>query len=73
MIAEGRGLPAAGIMTGKFADAAALMARVLGADDYPFVTIAHPISSATEAMLAERAREAAQACAALLLTGAADG
>jgi len=42
-------------MTTKFESAAALMSRVLGADGYPFALIEHPISSATEAELAEQA------------------
>lgn len=53
-------------MTEKFVDAAALMAHVLGAGGYPFVTIEHPISSASDAALAERARVATEQCVALL-------
>ena len=45
-------------MTAKFVSAAALMARVLGADNYRFVVIDHPISSAAEDVLAARARKA---------------
>lgn len=56
-------------MTTPFADAAALMARVLGAPDYSFVTIAHPISSASPSALAERAAAAADDVATLLLRG----
>ena len=56
-------------MTTKFVTAAKLMSRVLGADGYPFVTIEHPISSASQELLVERAREAARASAAIL-TGA---
>lgn len=54
-------------MTEKFADAAELMGRVLGADDYPFLVIPHPISSASHDELAERARIAAEACRAHLV------
>lgn len=43
-------------MTTQFVSAAELMARVLGADGYPFVAIEHPISSASDDQLAERAR-----------------
>ncbi len=53
-------------MTEKFVSAAELMGRVLGADAYPFVTIPHPISSATAQQLAAAARAAAAECAALL-------
>ena len=54
-------------MTSQFASAAELMARVLGAEGYPFVVIDHPISSATAEELAERAAGAAAAAEALLL------
>jgi len=56
-------------MTSQFVSAAQLMARVLGADGYPFVVIEHPISSATPDALRERARAAA-ADSVRLLTGA---
>ena len=52
------GIPSVAIMTTKFASAAELMARVLGADGDPGVTIEHPISSATSDVLSERARRA---------------
>jgi len=48
-------IPSVGIMTAGFVHAAALMAQVLGADGYRFVTIEHPVSSATSLQLAERA------------------
>jgi len=53
-------------MTTRFASAAELMARALGAERMPFVVIDHPISSATPAVLAEQARRAAAHTAALL-------
>ena len=68
MTAERLGIPAVGIMTEKFVSAAELMARVLGADGYPFVTIPHPISSATETELSQAARTAAAECVELLAT-----
>ena len=64
-------MPSAGIMTETFVSAAERMARVLGAEDYPFAVIEHPISSADQAMLAARAERAAADCARLLL--GADG
>ena len=64
-------MPSAGIMTETFVSAAELMARVLGAEDYAFAVIEHPISSADQAMLAARAERAAADCARLLL--GADG
>lgn len=60
------------IMTDRFVSAAELMRQTLGAPEHPFVTIAHPISSATPAELAARAREAAAECMALLTTGTTD-
>ena len=58
MAGDRLGIPSVAIMTTKFASAAEVMARVLGADGYPFVTIDHPISSATLEVLSERARVA---------------
>ena len=54
-------------MTERFVSAAELMAQVLGADGFPFVTIEHPISSAETKELNRRAAAAADECAALLL------
>jgi len=53
-------VPSVGIMTTRFVSAAELMARVLGANDYRFAVIDHPISSATPSMLEERALLAAK-------------
>ncbi len=63
---EQLGLPSAAIMTSEFVSAAELMAAVLGADDYGFVVIDHPIASATTAELERRAESAAADCLALL-------
>ncbi len=54
-------------MTSAFVDAAQLMARTQGAPDYRFVVIEHPIASADEAGLEERAKAAASDAAALWL------
>ena len=43
-------------MTSRFVSAAELMCRVLGMPEYKFATIDHPISSASEAQLADYAR-----------------
>jgi hypothetical protein len=43
-------------MTTRFASAAELMCKVLGMHDYKFVTIGHPISSASDKQLANYAR-----------------
>ena len=47
--------PAVAVMTTRFVSAAELMARVLGLPGYPFAVIEHPVSSASDAELAQRA------------------
>ncbi len=59
-------MPSVGIMTEKFVSAAELMSRVLGAPGHRFVTIPHPISSATTEELAAAARSAANEIAEIL-------
>ena len=54
-------------MTERFVSAAELMAQVLGAPGFPFVTIAHPISSASTEELSRRAAVAADQCADIIL------
>ena len=53
-------------MTGRFASAAERMARVLGMPDYDFAIVEHPVSSATDAELAQRARAAVEHVAQML-------
>lgn len=48
-------------MTTNFVSAAELMSKVLGAPDYDFCVIDHPVSSATDAALRERAGAAVNA------------
>lgn len=67
MIGEKIGKPSVGIMTTKFVSAAELMARVLGADGFPFVVIDHPISSASRELLDNWARQAARESMDLLI------
>jgi hypothetical protein len=67
---ERRGVPSTAVMTEKFVTAAEIMARSLGAPEYPLVVVAHPISSATAEQLADRARIAAAACRPNLVAGA---
>ena len=59
MIGERLGKPSVGIMTTMFVSAADLMARILGAEDYKYVTIGHPVSSANADTLKEWAKKAA--------------
>jgi hypothetical protein len=54
-------------MTSQFASAADMMARALGAEGYRYVLIEHPISSASEPVLAARAKKAAAEVAAVML------
>ena len=49
------GTPALGVMTNRFVSAAELMAKVLGAPDYKFAVIDHPVSSASDTELANKA------------------
>ena len=58
-------------MTERFASAAELMARVLGFPGYGFATIAHPISSATDAEFRAMAAAVVGLVGALLLRGEA--
>jgi hypothetical protein len=68
IVAERQGVPAIGVMTTRFVSAAELMSRVLGLPDYKFVVIGHPISSATDAELAEYARASLDQARKLLLS-----
>ena len=54
------GTPALGVMTNRFVSAAELMARVLGATDYKFAVIDHPVSSASDTELANKAEQAVE-------------
>ena len=60
-------MPAVSVMTSAFADAAELMARVQGVPDHPFTVIEHPIASADDAGLAERAEKTVAQAAELLV------
>lgn len=66
IIGDRMGIPSAGIMTEKFTSAADLMARVLGAEDYQYAVIDHPISSAGQKALETRAFAAAETCVGIL-------
>jgi hypothetical protein len=56
-------------MTERFASAAELMCRVLGMPNYKFVVIGHPISSASDKVLAGYARATVDQARHLLLRG----
>jgi len=61
------GTPAVGIMTSAFVDGAELMASALGVRGYAFAVIGHPISSASDAELETKARDALAQAGHLLL------
>jgi hypothetical protein len=67
LIGERLGKPSIGVMTTKFVSAANLMARILGAEDYRYVTTEHPISSADPQALTAWARKAAAESADILI------
>lgn len=60
-------MPAVAVITSAFADAAALMARVCGMPGYGFAVVEHPISSANDEELADKARHALVQAERLLL------
>ena len=60
-------MPALGVMTERFASAAEHMSRVLGTPGYRFAVIGHPISSASDAQLAEYARSTIEQARRLLM------
>lgn len=61
-------MPAIGVMTTRFVSAANMMAKVLHMPDYPFMTIEHPISSASDAALEDMAARTVAEARRLLLT-----
>ena len=64
---ERAGTPALGVMTNRFVSAAELMAKVLGAPDYKFAVIDHPVSSASDTELANKAEQAVELIDELIL------
>ena len=54
---ERAGTPALGVMTSRFVSAAELMSNVLGAPGYKFGVIDHPVSSASNTELANKAEK----------------
>ena len=56
-------------MTENFVSAAELMSKVLGAPGYDFCVIDHPVSSASDAALRERARLTVDAFRRIVIDG----
>ena len=54
---ERAGTPALGVMTSRFVSAAELMSNALGAPGYKFAVIDHPVSSASDKELANKAEK----------------
>ena len=67
MASERLGVPAVAVMTENFVSAADLMSKVLGAPGYDYCVIDHPVSSASDAMLRERAAVAVEALRRIIL------
>ena len=66
-MAERAGVPAAAVITDRFAQTARVMAQVSGLPDYPFAVIAHPISHNDDGLLRTKAEEAVRQCVPILL------
>lgn len=60
-------------MTANFVSAAELMSRVLGAPDYDFAVIEHPVSSADDAGLRARAEATVDAMRRIVLNDGVAG
>ena len=60
------------IMTENFVSAAELMSRVLGMPDFEFVVIDHPVSSATDDGLKQKADSVIEALNRIVLSENAD-
>lgn len=64
---ERAGTPALGVMTSRFVSAAELMSNVLGAPGYKFAVIDHPVSSASDMELANKAKKVVELIDELIL------
>tara|TARA_Y100001970_G_scaffold234510_1_gene292929 strand:+ start:645 stop:866 length:222 start_codon:yes stop_codon:yes gene_type:complete len=64
---ERAGTPALGVMTSRFVSAAELMSNVLGASGYKFAVIDHPVSSASDTELANKAEKVVELIDELIL------
>ena len=63
-------MPALAVMTETFVSAAQAMAGALGAEGYGFAVIEHPVSSASDAQLRERAQRIVEVARETLLASA---
>jgi hypothetical protein len=67
ILAEQAGIRATAIITDRFVPTAQVMAQVSGMPGHPFAVIPHPISNNRDAVLREKATDAVQQCAGILL------
>jgi hypothetical protein len=67
ILAEQAGIRATAIITDRFFQTAQVMAQVSGMPGHPFAVIPHPISNNSDAVLQEKAANAIQQCAEILL------
>jgi hypothetical protein len=67
ILAEQAGIRATAIITDRFVPTAQVMAQVSGMPGHPFAVIPHPISNNNDAVLREKAADAVQQCAGILL------
>jgi len=67
ILAEQAGIIATAIITDRFVPTAQMMAKVSGMPGHPFAVIPHPISNNSDAVLREKAADAVQQCARILL------
>jgi hypothetical protein len=67
ILAAQAGIRATAIITDRFVSTAQVMARVSGMPGHPFAVIPHPISNNSDADLREKAADAVQQCARILL------
>jgi hypothetical protein len=67
IMAAQAGIMATAIITDRFVPTAQVMARVSGMPGHPFAVIPHPISNNSDTVLREKAADAVQQCARILL------
>ena len=68
LLVASAGTPALGVMTSRFVSAAELMSNVLGAPGYKFAVIDHPVSSASDTELANKAKKVVELIDELILS-----
>ncbi|MCC7487700.1 MAG: hypothetical protein IT529_22230 [Burkholderiales bacterium] len=64
--AERLGIPAAAVITDRFARSAQVVAQINGLPGYPFAVIAHPVANNDDATLRAKAEIAVKSVVALL-------